>query len=156
LTNFLFDYAAGRWVEKYRLPIGGDNIILVLLKASGLQADATLQGYQFLGDLLAAGTGNLEATFTNYSRKVYTSADITVLPPASHITTVDITDPTWTGAGGAVNNDLGALLTCYRQTSTTPDSQILLLTKHDWVRSTTGVNMTITVPSIGTAKWSLT
>lgn len=155
MGNVLFDAACGRWVEKFKLPVGGDNIGLILLKATGLQADTALMPYATLADLLAAS--NDEATFTSYTRKWLTSSDITVsVNTTTHITTVDITDPTWTGAGGALNNDLGALLTVYRKASSDLDSAILPLTKHDWVRSTTGNNMTVTVPSIGTAKWSAT
>jgi len=153
IANIILDYAVGRWVEKYRLPVGGDNILIVLLQASGLEADATLNNYQFLSDLLAAS--NNEATFTNYSRKVLSAADITVTPnTGTGVTTVDIADQTWTSAGGAVNNSLGAFLTCYRQTSSTPDSGVLVLSKHDYTQSTTGVNLQATVPSIGTARWS--
>lgn len=151
MANIIFDYAVGRWVEKYRLPIGGDNILVVLLKLSGLQVDSTLNNYQFLSELLAA---NAEADFTNYGRKVLSSLDITVTPDTvTGITTVDLTDQIWTSAGGAVNNDLGAFVTCYRQTSTTPDSSVLLLTKHDYAQSTTGEDLKAIIPSIGTAKW---
>ncbi len=144
----------GRWVEKYRLPIGGDNILIVLLKATGLEVDGTLNNYQFLSDLLAST--NDEADFSNYARKVLSAGDITVTPNTSTgVTTVDISDQTWTSAGGAVNNSLGAFLTCYRPTSSTPDSGVLVLTKHDYVQSTTGVNLLAAVPSIGTARWSV-
>lgn len=132
------------------LPIGGDNIVVVLLQAAGLQADATLRTNQFLSGLLSAG--NAEATFTNYSRKVLSAADITVsVNTGTHVNTIDIADQVWSAAGGAANNSVGALLTCYRPTSGTADSGILVLTKHDYVISTTGGNLTATVPSIGTA-----
>lgn len=127
----------------------------MLIKNAGLQADATLGTHQFLSTLLAASNDECDAT--NYTRKVLTDADISIVTnTTTHITTVDITDPTWTGIGGAVNNDLGAILSCYRKVSSDPDSQILCLSKHDWVRTTSGTNMTVTVPSIGTAKWSAT
>lgn len=149
IANLIFDYAKGRWVEKYRLPIGGDNILVVLLKSAGLQADGTLNNYQFLSELLAGG--NAEADFTNYSRHVLSAADITVTTnTGTGVATVDATDRVWSAAGGAQNNALGALVTCYRQTSSTPDSGILLLTKHDYTISTTGGNLTATIPSIGT------
>lgn len=124
--------------------------MVVLLKSAGLQGDATLNNHQFLADLLAAG--NSEANFTNYARKVLSSADITVtVNTSSGVTTVDISDQIWASAGGPLNNDLGALVTCYRPTSATPDSNILLLTKHDYFQSTTGVDLKAIVPSIGTA-----
>lgn len=133
------------------LPVGGDNIIVVLLQASGLQADASLRINPTLSALLSAG--NSEASFTNYSRKVLAAADITVsINTGTHINTVDIADQVWSAAGGAANNSIGALITCYRPTSGSADSAILPLTKHDYVIATTGGNLTATVPSIGTAQ----
>ena len=144
------DYAKGRWVEKYLLPIGGDNIIVVLLKSASLPADATLNNFQTLAAVFTGGA--VEADFTNYSRKVLSAVDITVtVNTSTGITTVDLSDQVWTTAGGATNNTLGAMLTCYRQTSSTPDSGILPLTKHDFAVTTTGVNLSAVVPSIGTA-----
>jgi hypothetical protein len=150
MAPFIADSAKGRWVEKFMLPIGGDNIIVVLLQSSGLQADATLNNYTFLSQLLAAG--NTEATFTNYTRKVLAAADITVsVNTGTGVTTVDTVDQVWNAAGGALNNTLGALLTCYRPTSGSLDSAVLVLTKHDFAATTTGGNLTAQVPSIGTA-----
>ena len=150
MASFIADYAKGRWVEKYLLPVGGDNIVIVLLQSAGLQADATLNNYQTLSAMLAA---NSEATFTNYSRIFLsnTSGITVTVNTSTGVTTVDIPDQVWTAAGGATNNTLGALVTCYRRLSTDPDSAILPLTKHDFAVTTTGGNLTATVPSIGTS-----
>lgn len=149
MASVIFDNAKGRWVEKFSLPVGGDNIIVVLVQSSGLQVDATLNNHQFLSQLLAAG--NTEATFTNYARKVLSAADISVsVNTGTGVTTVDTVDQVWNAAGGAANNTLGAILTCYRPTSGSLDSAILLLTKHDFATTTTGGNLTAQVPSIGT------
>lgn len=149
MASFVFNYAKGRWIEKYSLPVGGDNIIIVLLKSSGLQADATLGNYQDLGTLLAS---NAEATFTNYSRIVLSSASITIAPPSGGVRTVSIPSQVWNAAGGAANDTLGAFLTCYRPTSSSPDANMLPLTKHDFAVTTTGGNLTATITSIGTAQ----
>lgn len=146
MANFVFDYALGRWVNKYSLPVGGDSIIVVLLQSSGLQSDATLTGYQYLSQVFSAG--NLEATFTSYARKVNTSG-ITVTPGAT--TTAALANQVWNAAGGATNNSLGALLTCYKPTSISADSSIELLTKHDFVASTTGGNLTAVITTIASA-----
>lgn len=149
MASFIFDYAKGRWVEKYLLPVGGDNIVIVLLQSSGLQADATLNNYQTLASLLGS---NSEATFTNYSRIVLSGLNITVsVNTSTGVTTVDIPDQVWSAAGGATNNTLGALLTCYRPSTASLDTQILPLTKHDFAVTTTGGNLTAAVPSIGTS-----
>jgi hypothetical protein len=149
VASFIFDSAKGRWVEKFLLPVGGDNIVVVLLQSSGLQADATLNNHTSLSQLLAAG--NTEATFTNYSRKVLAAADLSVsVNTGTGVTTVDAVDQVWNAAGGALNNTLGAICTCYRPTSGSLDSAILLLTKHDFATTTTGGALTAQVPSIGT------
>lgn len=149
MASLIFDSAKGRWVEKFMLPIGGDNIVVVLLQSSGLQADATLNNYATLSALLAGG--NTEATFTNYSRKVLAAADLSVsVNTGTGVTTVDSVDQVWNAAGGALNNTLGAICFCYRPTSGSLDSAILPLTKHDFATTTTGGNLTATVPSIGT------
>lgn len=149
MASFIFDYAKGRWIEKYLLPVGGDNIIVVLLQSSGLQADTTLNNYQTLGALLGSNT---EATFTNYGRMVLSGLNITVaVNTSTGVTTVDVPDQVWTAAGGATNNTLGALLTCYRPSTASLDTQILPLTKHDFAVTTTGGNLTAAIPSIGTS-----
>lgn len=149
MAPFIFDNAKGRWVEKFLLPIGGDNIVVVLLQSSGLQADATLNNYTFLSQLLAGG--NTEAGFTNYARKVLAAADLSVsVNTGTGVTTVDAVDQVWNSAGGALNNTMGAICFCYRPTSGSADSAILLLSKHDFATTTTGGNLTAQIPSIGT------
>jgi hypothetical protein len=130
------------------LPTGVDDILVVLIQSAGLQADATLNNHQTLAAVLAA---NAEATFTNYSRKSIPAGSTSVIVNTSTgVTTVDIPDQVWNAAGGATNNTLGALLTCYRPTSGSADSAILPLTKHDYTIGTTGGTLTATIPSIGT------
>lgn len=146
----MFTYSKGRFIEKGLLPNNPtDNLVVVLLKASGLQADGTIKNHQTLSALLAANT---EATFTNYARKVLTTSDITIaFNTGTSTASLDIVDLTWTAAGGASNDSLGALLVCYRPTSGSADSAILPLSKHDFAGSTTGVNLTATIPSIASA-----
>lgn len=153
MSNVVFDYAKGRWIDKYALPVGGDQIRVVLLQASGLQSDATLATFQYLSQVLSTGTGsNLEATFTNYSRPTILAAGITItVNTGTGVTSVSIPSQVWNSAGGATNNSLGALLTCYQPTSSTPDTGIQLLTKHDFVTTTTGGNLTATITTIATA-----
>jgi hypothetical protein len=141
----VFASAKGRFVDRYSLLLGTDNIVVVLLQSSGLQADATLAAYTNLGTLLASNT---EATFTNYSRPVLSSGSITITVTTG--VTVAIPSQVWTSAGGALNNTLGALLTCYRPTSGTGNSGILPLTKHDFSTTTTGGNLTATITTVAT------
>lgn len=152
MANLVNDYAKGRLIQLSTLPTGADALLVVLLQASSLPTDNTLKRTQFLSGVLSTGTGaGLEATFTNYSRQVLTSASISItVNITTDVVTLDISDQVWNAAGGATNNTLGALLVCYRPTSTALDSAIPILTKHDFSGSTTGGALTATIPSIAT------
>jgi hypothetical protein len=153
VANIICDYAKGRFIEKATLPLGTDNLIIVLLQSTSLPSDTTIKRNQYLSGLLSTGTGTgLEATFTNYTRQVLSAASITIVVNTStDVVTLDISDQVWNAAGGATNNTLGGFLTCYRPTSSTLDSGILVLTKHDFTATTTGGNLTAAVPSLATA-----
>ncbi len=117
-------------------------MLLVLLQSSGYQGDATVRNYTSLSAILA--TANLEATFTNYVRKVITSG-ITITPDTTnHKNTVSIANPTWTAAGGALNNTLAKLLVCYQPTSGTADSGVIPLFNCDVSATTTGSDYNVT------------
>lgn len=150
MGNVISNYAKGRFIEWATLPVGGDNIIIVLFKAAGLPTDATLRNTQYLSGAIAAGA--VVADFTNAARKVLSAVDITVsVNTGTNVATFDVSDQTWSAAGGASNNSLGKLGTFYRKTSTDADSAIRCISFHDYVVTTTGVNLTAVVPSIGTA-----
>lgn len=142
----IFDSAKGRWVEKYMLPLGTDNILVYLVKASGLQADATIKAHATMATLLAANT---LATFTNTAVKVLSAVDITV-SLSSGTWTVDTADQIWTSAGGASNDSLGALITAYRPTSISTTAQQLPLSCHPYIVTTNGTDLKATITSIGT------
>lgn len=147
------DYAKGRFVEKSTLPLGTDSLLLVLLQSTSLPTDTTIKRNQYLSGILSSGTGSgLEATFTNYARQVIPAASITItVNTSTDVVTLDTSDQTINSAGGATNNTLGAALLCYKPTSSTADTAIPVLTKHDVSLTTTGGNLTIAVPSVATA-----
>lgn len=152
MANLVSTYAKGRFVEKALLPLGTDNLLIVLFKSSGLPTDTNLRNYQTLAAAISGGA--VEADFTNYARKVLTTSDITVSYNTSTFSaSVDIADQTWNAAGGAVNNTLGKLLIAYRPTSASPDSAVLPLKWEDYTGSTTGGVLTwqVNAAGIGTA-----
>lgn len=150
MANKFFTYFKGRWVQLASLPLGTDNLEVVLFQATSLAADATMVNYQTLAAITAGGS--LEATFTNYSRHILTSSDIIIsVNTGTGVVTLDLNDQAWAGAGGPTNNNLGALIVLYRPTSTSTDAQILPLTKHDFVQTVAGGTLTAAIPSIGTA-----
>ena len=101
MSNFIFTASAGRYIQYASLSTGSDAVVVLLLKASGLQADTTLRDYTTLSTLLASNT---EATFTNYVRKVLTSGFTITQNFTTNVQTVAQANQTWFAAGGASND----------------------------------------------------
>lgn len=153
MADVLNDFGKGRWIQLATLPVGTDSLLIVLLQSTSLPTDNTLKRTQFLAGVLSTGTGaGLEASFTNYVRKVVAAVDITItVNTTTDIVTLDTADQLWSAAGGASNNVLGALLLCYKPVSTSLDTAIPILTKHGFTATTTGGLLTATIAAIGTA-----
>jgi hypothetical protein len=147
MANGVFNVAKGRVAYYATLPAANDALVVVLLKASGLEADDTLNNHDDLAALLAAA--NDEADFTNYVRKVLASVTVTVDDTANSVAS-DAADITYTAAGGASNNSIGKAIICYDPDTTAgTDSSIIPLTYHDCVFTSDGTNVTITLDTAG-------
>lgn len=145
MADFVFNIAKGR--THGLLVDGARDLIIVLLKTA--QADATLKDYDTLQALLAAGggTANVEADFTNYSRKTVANAGVTVtVDDANDRVDIDIADQQWLSAGGAANNTLVKLLICVDGAN---DAARIPLTSHDFAATTDGSNLTAQIAAAG-------
>lgn len=151
----VFNISRGRIVEFYRNVKGStpanSAFVAVLLKATGLEADDVLNNYDDLAALLAAT--NDEADFTNYARKVFTDVELAVVPApddTNNRVDLDLPDFTWTSAGGTVDNSLGKLIICYDSDTTAgTDANIIPCTYHDFVYTTSGVDLPAVVAAAG-------
>jgi hypothetical protein len=144
MGNFVFTNAKGKFVQWSTLSAGSDNMSLVLLKTSVLQADATLQDYVLLSTLLASNT---EATFTSYARKILTTGFSITPNFTTNTMTVGLGTQTWLAAGGVANDAIGKLIVCYRPTSTSADSATIPMTGHDITATTTGSDLIVQIAS---------
>jgi hypothetical protein len=148
VADFVFNIAKGKAAQLATLPATNDALIVVLLKSTGLESDATLKDYADLAAILAAA--NDEADFTNYARKTVT-ASVTVTPDNTNDRVdVDMPDLTWTAAGGATNNTVGKLIVCYDSDTTGgTDSGIVPLTAHDFVATTNSADLVAQLAAAG-------
>lgn len=147
MANVVFNISLGQVKDRALLAAANDALVFVLLKSAGLESDAVLKDYDDLAALLA-GT-NDEADFTNYVRKSVTTTTITV-DDVNERVDIDVADQTWTAAGGATNNSLGALLICWDgDTTSGTDSSIVPLTKHDFVVTTDGSDLVAQIAASG-------
>lgn len=146
-SDVVFNIARGQVGYYAGLPATNDALIAVLLKSTGLQADATLVDYDNLSALL--GGGNTECDFTNYARKTLTNVVATVDDTNDRLD-VDCDDITWVSAGGASNNTIAKLLICYDPDTTGgTDADIVPLTAHTYDDTTSGSSLLVTIPTGG-------
>lgn len=133
MANWISNITKGRFAHYATLPAANDALIVVVLEAAGLEADATLKDYDTLAALLA-GTTNEQTTM---GRKTATGVTVTV-NDATDLVDVDMDDLTWTAAAG---NAVGALLVCYDPDTTAgTDADLIPLSKHDFTITPDGVN----------------
>lgn len=147
MGNGIFNVAKGQIAYYASLPGSSDAIKVLLLKSSGLQADATLADHDTVAAVLAAS--NDEADATNYVRKTAGSVTVTVDDTNDRVD-IDCADITWTTLGGASNNTLGALMFFYvPDTGAEADSSNIPLSFHTFSYTTTGVDVSVLIPTAG-------
>ena len=156
MADFVFNIAKGRVTElANRVNVndatGPANAVflVVAIKATGLEADATLKDYVDLSTLLEAA--NDEATNTGYARKSLdqTGGIVVTTDQTNDRVDVDMPDQTWTGvaaAGGA----WGKILICWDPDSTAgTDSTVVPLTGHDFAVTPDGTDILLQVAAAG-------
>jgi hypothetical protein len=135
MANFVFNVAKGHlgyYHESARLQQPANaGLVIVILRTSGLESDATLIDKATLADVLAGTTD--EATNTGYTRKNLSGATIPamVVDNTNDRITLDLPDLTWTAvqAGDA----WAKLLVCYdADTTSGTDANIIPMTAHDF------------------------
>lgn len=144
MADFIFNNARGRLRQ---LVLDGADLIVVLLKTD--EADDTLNNYDTLDALLAAGggTANVECDFTNYARKVIDNGDISpAVDDGNNRLDIDIPDQTYTSAGGASNNNIVSAIICIDGVN---DAARIPVSKHDFIVTTDGTDLSLQVPAAG-------
>lgn len=135
MANWIANVSKGRFAYYATLPAANDALIVVVLEAAGLEADATLKDYDTLAALLA-GTTNEQTTM---GRKTASGVVVTV-DDTLNLVDVDQNDITWTAATG---NATGALLVCYDPDTTGgTDADLIPLSKHDFTVTPDGSDVT--------------
>lgn len=127
--------------------VGNARLIAVLVKAAAIEADATLKRQDTLAAILAGTTD--ECDFTNYERKTISVVSSTV-DDVNDWYMADTADLTWLSAGGATNNDVGAIIFCFDGDITGgSDANLIPLYKMDYTETTTGSDLEVRVNSSG-------
>jgi hypothetical protein len=156
MSDFVFNIAKGSVAGYYdRVKsnvVPASVLVIVAIKATGIEADSVLQDYDDLATLLAAA--NDEATNTGYARKTLDDTAITATLASSVDDTnnwvlLKVPDQTWT----AVQTTGGAwakLLICYDNDSGAgTDSNIIPLTAHDFAVTPDGSDIVAQIATNG-------
>jgi hypothetical protein len=131
---FTFDIALGREVELYNRVDTDDPtdsaLLMVVLAATGLEADSVLRTYATLSALLA-GASN-EVTQAAYARKTLTQANLSAFAPdtTSHKTTLSLPLQTFTAI--LAGDSWSKVLICYDgDTAGGTDANVIPVTAAD-------------------------
>lgn len=146
MANQVFNISRGA-IGYYHDPLRGtvganSRIVIVVLEAA--QADDDLNNYDDLGALLAHAS-NTEATSTNYARIQLAAAALTwtVDDTGNDAQAIVDTDQVWTSVSQLASEVWVKLLMCYDADNTTgTDSNIIVLTHHDFSVTPNGGNIT--------------
>ncbi|RSM73438.1 hypothetical protein DMH04_41235 [Kibdelosporangium aridum] len=144
MGNIVFNVAKGRIAHYASLPATNDAIVVVPLENSGLEADSVLEDYDTLAAILA-GASNEQTTV---GRKTVTVVTVTVDDTNNRVN-IDMGDLSWLTPSG---NQIGALVFCYEPDTTGgTDSDLIPLTKQDWVITPEGDEIKATVADFARA-----
>jgi hypothetical protein len=152
VPDFEFNVAKGRSVELYRRVRLGDPatsaLVIVALAETGVETDDVLEDKTSLAAVLSGATN--EATNVGYARKVLGAADLNDHLPdmVNDRTDIDIPDQTWLNVqatGGAWSK----VLVCYRPATSSPDSDIVPMTSHDFSLTPDGSNVVLQIDPSG-------
>ena len=139
MADFVFNISKGAVAETYR--DSAANGLILLIKTA--ESDANMRDRD---DVAAVVANSTEADFTNYARKTGLTGTVTVDDTNDRVD-VDMPDQTWASAGGAANNNLVAAVVAYQNSAA--DSGRVPQTKHDFVVTTDGSDLTLQVNAAG-------
>lgn len=142
MSDIVFNVAKGAVAYYATLPATNDALLAVPIETTGIVSDAVMRDYDDLSTLLA-GASNEQTTM---GRKTLASVTVTI-DDANDRVDVDCADFTWTAASG---NAISAIVICYDgDTTGGTDANIIPLTKHDFVSSPDGSDLTAQVAAAG-------
>lgn len=143
MADFVFNVAKGMIKYYAGLPGASDALIVVPIETTGIEADATLKDHDTLLALLA-GTSNEQTTL---GRKTVTTSVVITVDDTNDWVDIDAPDQTWTATSGTA---VSALVWCYDDaTGSGTDVNIIPISKHDFVFTPDGTDVTAVVAAAG-------
>lgn len=134
MADFTFNVSLGREVEFYNRVDSNDPansaFILLVLQATGLEADSVLKDYATVAAILAST--NDEPTNTGYVRKTLTDAELAAYSVDNSQDRVQLPFPTQTWTSVAAGTSWSKLILAYDSDTTAgTDTNLIPVTAHD-------------------------
>lgn len=142
MADIVFNIAKGKLKYYAELGAANDALIAVPIETTGIESDATLKDYNDLAAILAAANNEQ----TTMGRKTLASVTVTV-DDTNDWLDIDCADIAWTAATG---NAISAIVICYDPDTTAgTDADLVPLSKHDFVATPAGGDITAVVATGG-------
>lgn len=142
MGDIIFNIAKGKIKFYAELGAANDALIAVPIETTGIESDATLKDYNDLAAILAAANNEQ----TTMGRKTLASVTVTV-DDTNDWLDIDCADIVWTAATG---NAISAIVICYDPDTTAgTDADLVPLSKHDFVATPAGGDITAVVATGG-------
>lgn len=148
MADLVFNIAKGKIAYYAGLPAAADELVVIPLEATGLEADATLKDYDDVASLLA-GASNEQTTM---GRKHVSAAVTVTVDDVNDWVSMDMPDQTWAAAAG---NPVGGLLIAYDgDTGSGTDANLVPLAKLDFAVTPDGSDIVWQLNAAGFARAS--
>lgn len=154
MANIVANIALGRVVQFY-INIDGNTpansaFIIALLATTGIEADSVIKDKDDFTALVSGATDF--STNTGGGRKTLTDADLVAYAPddVNDRVDLDIPDQTWTALANDGTGAISAIVIGYDDDTTAgTDTNIVLCTKHDFVVTPDGSDVTAQIAAAG-------
>jgi hypothetical protein len=149
MANFVFNIAKGRVAEYYNRVENNDPaasaLIVVVLAATGLEAQSVLQDKDDLTAVVAGATN--EVTGSGWNRKTLTDTELASFPaPDDTNDRYAVAIPTFNWTPAVAADTSASLVICYdADTAAGTDANIIPLTHHDFAVIPDGNQVVISV-----------
>jgi hypothetical protein len=148
MADFIFNNVKGEIKTLVSLPAANDALIVVLVEATGVEADDTLNNADDLAAVFAGATNEQ----TNQSRKVVTSSITVTVDDTNNRTDVDVPDQVYTALGGNAISD--AIFAYDGDTTGGTDANIRPISMHDFPITPDSSDVTLQVAAAGLLQFS--
>jgi hypothetical protein len=143
MADFICNIAKGRLAQYGDLPAASDALIMMLIEASGVEADGTLKDKTTFTDYLTGATNEQ----TTGGRKTISASVTVTVDQSNDWVDIDIPDQVYTGLTGNAISDV--VIGYDNDTGAGNDANIIPVSQHDFSTTPDGSDVTVKIATAG-------